>query len=54
MVTFDKSESMNLMDFYQRFPDEDNCIVYLKSMRLKQGISCKNATTKTSIGNRIG
>jgi len=46
MVTFDKSESMNLMDFYQRFPDEDSCIVFLKSMRLKQGISCKKCDNK--------
>jgi DNA-directed RNA polymerase subunit M/transcription elongation factor TFIIS len=32
---------MNLFTFSDKFPDEDSCKVYLKSLRVKEGIICK-------------
>jgi hypothetical protein len=32
---------MKLLDFYQRFPDEESCIEYLRKLRIKSGLVCK-------------
>ncbi len=38
---------MNLLEFTQKFPDEQSCINHLKEQRLKQGITCKKCETIT-------
>jgi hypothetical protein len=32
---------MKLLEFYQKFPDEDSCNEYLKKLRLQEGIKCR-------------
>lgn len=34
-------DAMNILKFYERFPDEDSCAVYLREQREKQGVVCK-------------
>lgn len=42
MVNFDENENMVLLDFHQRFPDEESCVEYLRMLRIKEGLVCKN------------
>ena len=35
---------MNLFEFYIKFPEEKDCIDYLKKLRLKQGLTCKKCS----------
>jgi transposase-like protein len=41
MIIFEKNESMVLLDFHQRFPDEESCIEYLHMLRINEGLVCK-------------
>src|SRR5665213_575568 len=38
---------MNILQFTQRFPDEQSCRTYLKTQRQKQGITCPKCKRKT-------
>ncbi len=44
IVSLSKSEDMNLFEFNERFPNEQVCIEYMKNMRIKLGITCKNCS----------
>jgi len=35
---------MLLLDFYQRFPDEESCIDYLRRLRIDNGLTCKKCS----------
>ncbi len=41
MVIFAKNKNMDLFEFNQKFPDEISCNEYLKTLRIKEGLSCK-------------
>jgi len=47
IIKFAKSKFMKLLDFYKRFPDEKDCIEYLKNAKLKQGLLCKKCGNTT-------
>ncbi len=40
-------ETMNILEFNQKFPNENACKEYLVDLRLKQGITCKECKTQT-------
>lgn len=33
---------MNLLKFYERFPDEESCVEYFRARRAEQGVVCKS------------
>ena len=35
---------MKLLDYYQRFPDEESCIEYLRKLRIDSGLICKKCS----------
>jgi hypothetical protein len=47
LLKFAKSKFMKLLDFYKRFPEEKDCIEYLKNAKLKQGLKCKKCENDT-------
>jgi hypothetical protein len=44
MITFAENRRMVLLDFYQRFPDEESCIEYLRKLRIDSGLVCKKCS----------
>ncbi len=38
--------AMNILKFYERFPDEESCILFFKAKREKEGVICKNCKGK--------
>jgi hypothetical protein len=38
---FPKTKTMNLLDFYNKFPNETYCRKYLKEKREDEGFTCK-------------
>jgi hypothetical protein len=41
MITFVKSENMDLFEFNQRFPNDESCNEYLRNLRTKEGLKCR-------------
>lgn len=37
---------MNILKFYERFPDEATCVLYFKERREKEGVICKKCKSK--------
>jgi hypothetical protein len=37
---------MNILQFNERFPDEESCVEYFKQRRIKEGVFCKSCSCK--------
>lgn len=46
-VLLSKTLKMNILEFTKKFSDEQSCVIYLKDLREKQGISCKKCECVT-------